>query len=219
MLKNGLHAIALNQRLARGAKLLRHDGLAQLQALPLPPYTAQRRDHSLELLGTLHTKIQQLDAAIATAALAHPDAPRLLTHPGVGPLTALATVLVLGPVTRCADARHVVSYVGLPPSLHASADKYRLGHITKQGSSLLRWVLGQAAPHAARFDADLKRTYFTLRQRRGRAKARVAVTRKLLVRLLLADIRKRGNLNRPAERHGQADALEGRRVASATRRR
>jgi transposase len=151
----------------------------------LPPYTAQRRDHSLELLETLHTKIQQLDAAIATAALAHPDAPRLLTHPGVGPLTALATVVVLGPVTRFADAKHVVSYVGLAPSLNASADKYRLGHITKQGSSLLRWVLGQAAPHAARLDVDLKRTYFTLRHRRGRAKARVAVTRKLLVRLFI----------------------------------
>jgi transposase len=109
MLKNGLHAIALNQRLARGSKLLRHAGRAQLQALSLPPYTAQRRDHSLELLETLHTKIQQLDAAIATAALAQPDAPRLLTQPGVGPLTALATVVVLGPVTRFADAKHVVS--------------------------------------------------------------------------------------------------------------
>ena len=200
MLKNGLHAIALNQRLVHGAKLLRHAGMAQLQALPLPPYTAQRRDHSLELLETLHTKIQPLDAAIATAAHAHPDAPRLLTHPGVGPLTALTTVVVLGPVTRFADAKHVVSYVGLAPSLHASADKYRLGHITKQGSSLLRWVLGQAAPNAARIDADLKRTYCTLRHRRGHAKAKVAVTRKLLVRLFImlrdqidyAEFRRRG---------------------------
>src|SRR5262245_31000874 len=200
MLKNGLHAIALNQRLVRGAKLLRQAGVAQLRALPLPPYTAQRRDHSLELLETLHTKIQQLDAAIATAARAHPDAPRLLTHPGVGPLTALTTVVVLGPVTRFADAKHVVSYVGLAPSLHASADKYRLGHITKQGSSLLRWVLGQAAPNAARIDADLKRTYCTLRHRRGHAKAKVAVTRKLLVRLFImlrdqidyAEFRRRG---------------------------
>src|SRR5262252_9504097 len=61
MLKNGLHAIALNQRLVRGSKLLRRAGVAQLQALPLPPYTAQRRDHSLELLEHLHTQIQQLD--------------------------------------------------------------------------------------------------------------------------------------------------------------
>jgi transposase len=88
----------------------------------------------------------------------------------------------------------------LAPSLHASADKYRLGHLTKQGSSLLRWVLGQAAPHAARLDVDLTRTYFTLRHRRGRAKARVAVTRKLLVRLFIlrrdhiddAEFRRRG---------------------------
>ena len=185
MLKNGLHAIALNQRLARGSRLLRRAGLAQLQALALPCYTAQRRDQSLELLGTLRTKIQQLDDAITAAAAAHPDAPRLLTHPGVGPLTALATIAVLGPVSRFHDSKHVVSYVGLAPALHASADKYRLGHITKQGSTLLRFVLGQAAAHAARADTDLKRIYFTLLHRRGRSKAKVAVARRLLVRLFI----------------------------------
>src|SRR5215813_13620511 len=50
-LKNGVQALALNQGLVRGSKLLRRVGLAQLQALPLPPYTAQRRDQSLDLLG------------------------------------------------------------------------------------------------------------------------------------------------------------------------
>ena len=185
MLKNGLHAIALNQRLARGSRLLRRAGIAQLQALALPCYAAQRRDQSLELLGTLHAKIQQLDDAITAAAAAHPDAPRLLTHPGVGPLTALATIAVLGPVSGFHDSKHVVSYVGLAPALHASADKYRLGHITKQGSTLLRFVLGQAASHAARADADLKRIYFTLLHRRGRSKAKVAVARRLLVRLFI----------------------------------
>jgi transposase len=185
MLKNGVQALALNQGLVRGAKLLRRAGLAQLQALPLPPYTAQRRDQSLDLLDTLRTHLEHLDDAIATAALAHPDAPRLLTHPGVGPLTALATVVVLGTISRFPDSKHVVSYVGLAPTLHASADKYRLGKITKQGSTLLRFVLGQAATHAARLDPDLKRTYCTLGQRRGRSKAKVAVARKLLVRLFI----------------------------------
>src|SRR6266478_7390712 len=149
MLKNGVHALALNQGLVRGSKLLRTAGRAQLQALSLPPYTAQRRDQSLDLLGTLRTHLDHLDDAIAAAALVHPDAPRLLTHPGVGPLTALATVVVLGAVSRFPDSKHVVSYVGLAPALHASADKYRLGKITKQGSALLRFVLGQAAAHAA----------------------------------------------------------------------
>ena len=166
-------------------KLLRTAGLAQLQALSLPPYTAQRRDQSLDLLGTLRTHLDHLDDAIAAAALVHPDAPRLLTHPGVGPLTALTTVVVLGAVSRFPDSKHVVSYIGLAPTLNASADKYRLGKITKQGSTLLRFVLGQAAAHAARLDPDLTRTYRTLAQRRGRSKAKVAVARKLLVRLFI----------------------------------
>ena len=185
MVKNGLHAIALNYRLTRGAKLLRQTGLAQLQALALPPYTTQRRDHSLQLLAALNVQIRELDDAITTAALAHPDAPRLIPHPGVGALTALATIVVLGPVARFPDSKHVVSYVGLAPALHASADKYHLGHITKQGSTLLRFALGQAAAHAARMDVDLKRAYFTIMHRRGRPKAKVAVARKLLVRLYI----------------------------------
>src|SRR5215831_17727151 len=80
--KNGLHAIALNHCLVRGSKLLRQAGVADLQALALPPHTAQRRDHSLQLLAGLNVQIQELDDAITTAALAHPDAPRLITHPG-----------------------------------------------------------------------------------------------------------------------------------------
>jgi transposase len=86
---------------------------------------------------------------------------------------------------RFPDSKHVASYVGLAPALNASADKYHLGHITKQGSTLLRFVLGQAASHAARMDVDLKRAYFTIMHRRGRPKAKVAVARKLLVRLFI----------------------------------
>jgi transposase len=185
MVKNGLHAIALNYRLARGSKLLRQAGLAQLQALALPPHTARRRDQSLELLTGLTTQIRELDDAITTAALAHPDAPRLITHPGVGALTALTTIVVLGPVSRFHDSKQVVSYVGLAPALHASGEKYHLGRITKQGSPLLRFALGQAATHAARMDPDLKRTYGSLLHRRGRPKAKVAIARKLLVRLFI----------------------------------
>jgi transposase len=185
MVKNGLHAIALNYRLTRGSTLLRQAGLAQLHALALPPHTAQRRDQSLELLAGLTTQIRALDDAIRTAALAHPDAPRLITHPGVGALTALATVGVLGPVARFHDSKHVVSYVGLAPAVNASAGTYHLGRITKQGSPLLRCVLGQAAAHAARMDPDLKRAYGALVHRRGRPKAKVAVARKLLVRLFI----------------------------------
>ena len=92
-------------------------------------------------------------------------------------LTALATLVVLGPVARFADAKHVVSYVGLAPSLNASADKYRLGHITKQGSSLLQWVLGQAAPHTARLDVELLVRLFIMLRDHGLSNVAVGSTR------------------------------------------
>jgi len=128
----------------------------------------------------------------------------LLTHPGVGPLTALTTILVLGPVARFPDAKHVVSYVGLAPAINASADQQHLGKITKQGNALLRWVLGQAASLATRADDDLRRRYFAVLHRRGRPKAKVAVARKLLVRLYVmlrdevdyAEFRRRGRAAR-----------------------
>jgi transposase len=200
MVKNGLHAIALNHRLALGPSLWTRRGLAQLQAVPLAPHATHRRAESLELLAWLTLRIEQLDARIAAAASADARAQLLLTHPGVGALTALTTVLVLGPVTRFPDSKHVVSYIGLAPAINASADKHRLGKITKQGNALLRWILGQAAPLAARADAELKRHYFTVLHRRGRPKAKVALARKLLVRLYImlrdgidyAEFRRRG---------------------------
>ena len=185
MVKNGLQAIALNQRLALRSALWTQRGLAQLKALVLLPHTTRRRDDSLELLAGLTTRIDQLDDHLAAIARVDRRAQLLLTHPGVGPLTALTTVLVLGPLARFADSKHVVSYVGLAPAVNASADTQRLGKITKQGNALLRWVLGQAAPLAARADDDLRRRDFSVMHRRGRPKAKVALARKLLVRLYL----------------------------------
>lgn len=183
MVKNGLQAIALNQRLALRSALWSQRGLAQLQALPLAMHTRRRRDDNLELLGWLTARIDRLDDQIAAIAEGDRHAQLLLTHPGVGPLTALTTVLVLGPIHRFPDSKHVVSYVGLAPAVNASADKQKLGKITKQGNALLRWVLGQAAPLAARADDDLRRRYFSVLHRRGRPKAKIALARKLLVRL------------------------------------
>jgi transposase len=203
MVKNGLQAIALTRRLALGSKLWSQCGRAQLVALALPPHTAPRREDSLDLLAWLEAHIAGLDARIAAAAAAHPGARLLLTHPGVGALTALTTVLILGPTARFPGSKHVVSYVGLAPAVSASADTCHLGQITKQGSARLRWVLGQAA----RADDDLHRVYRTLIHRRGRPKARVAVARQLLVRLFImvrdqidyAEFRRRGCLSPPRQ--------------------
>jgi transposase len=200
MIRNGVHAIAMNYRLTLGTSLFTRRGVTRLQALPLPTHTAHRRDESLELLTWLDGRIAVLERRIADVADADPDARRLLTHPGVGPLTAMTTLLVLGPVTRFPTSKHVVSYVGLAPTVASSAGKHHLGGITKQGNRLLRFVLGQAAHTALRADPELAQLYYRVLHRRGKPRAKVAVARALLIRLYImqrdqidyAEFRRRG---------------------------
>ena len=106
-----------------------------------------------------------------------------MTHPGVGALTALAFVLIIGTPERFQCGKQIGSYVGLIPSEGSSAGHQRLGHITKQGSSLLRFLLGEAAHAAARCDSDWRRRYMHLVLRRQRNIATVAMARRLAVRL------------------------------------
>jgi transposase len=106
-----------------------------------------------------------------------------MTHPGVGPVTSLAFVLIIGPVDRFAGSRKVVSYLGLNPQEHSSGGKQRLGSISKQGNPMMRSLLVEAGHTAARFDPQLRRVYQRLKFRRGASVAKVAVARKLAVRM------------------------------------
>ena len=108
-----------------------------------------------------------------------------MTHPGVGPLTALAFVLVIGTPERFPCGKQIASYVGLVPSEESSGDRRRLGHISKQGNSLLRFLLVEAAQATVRSDREWRRQFFHLAMRRGRKIAKVAMARKLAVRLVL----------------------------------
>jgi len=112
-----------------------------------------------------------------------PEVQRLLTHPGVGPITGLAYVLVLGTPDRFRCGKQVASYLGLIPCEDSSADRWRLGHISKQGNALLRYLLGQAAQSVARCDEQWRQQYAHLTMRRNHAIAKVAMARKLAVRL------------------------------------
>jgi len=106
-----------------------------------------------------------------------------MQQPGVGPVTALAFVLTIGPVSRFPNSKKVVSYLGLNPSEESSAGRQRLGAISKQGNSMMRYLLTEAAQTAARFDPEWRRDYQRLKFRRHSAVAKVAIARKLAVRL------------------------------------
>ena len=181
---NQLHAIALSEGLQRKRSLWRSKGRTELEALSLPPWAARRRDDLYELLDRLEPTIAELTAAVEQEAAARPEAVRLMTHPGVGAITALAFVLIIGDAERFPNGKKLSSYLGLVPAEESSGDRRRLGHISKQGNSLLRCLLGEAAQAAVRSDPEWRRQFVRLAMRRQRAIAKVAMARKLAVSLL-----------------------------------
>ena len=183
--KNQLQAMALSQGVQKKYQLWTKAGRAELEQLPLLPYAAERRKQLLQSLDGLEAEIRELDRRVADEARQRPEAVRLMTHPGVGPVTALAMVLTLGPADRFESAKQVGSYFGLIPSEDSSGGKQRLGRISKQGSSFLRFLLVEAGQTAARLDPQLKRFYRRLAARKNRSVAKVAVARKLATRLYL----------------------------------
>jgi transposase len=183
--KNQLQAMALSHGVQKKYKLWTQAGRAELEQLPLLPYAAERRKKLIEALDALEAEISELDRRVAEEARQRPEAVMLMTHPGVGPVTALAMVLTLGPAERFKSAKQVGSYFGLIPSEASSGGKQQLGKISKQGSSFLRFLLVEAGQTAARYDPQLKRFYKRLAMRKNRGVAKVAVARKLATRMYL----------------------------------
>jgi transposase len=180
---NQLHVVALNEGLRRKKALWRPAGRAQLASLVLAPWASRRRQDLLDLLDQLTPKIQELTRSLEQVVETRPIARRLQTHPGVGPLTALAFELVIGTPERFQCAKQIASYVGLVPSEESSGDRRRLGHISKQGNVLLRFLLVEAAQVTVRSQMQWRSQFFHLAMRRGRKIAKVAMARKLAVEL------------------------------------
>ncbi len=181
--KNQLQHLALNQGVQRKWKLWSRAGRKELEELPLEGWTARRREELLLLLDDLETRVGKLDQAAGEAAEKDAVARLLQTHPGVGPITALAYSLTLGEIERFVQSRQVVSYLGLNPAEHSSGGRQRLGSISKQGNPMLRSLLVEAGQSAARLVPELKRAYQRLKHRKHSAVAKVMVGRKLAVRL------------------------------------
>lgn len=217
-LQHTLQAIALNHALRKGSALWSRAGQTALQALPLPPYTSQRRSQLLSLYIQLQKRIQELDQEVEGQIQQRAQARRLLTHPGVGPVTALATEVFLGDPKRFATGNQVASYIGMIPSEHTSGKRQRLGKMSKQGNALLRYLWTEAAMHAVGKDPELKRFYRRKLIQKGMGKARIAAARKLGIRLWIMmrdqidyqEFCRRGKLRQSREAHaGMPDFNSG----------
>jgi transposase len=180
---NQLHALAMGEGVCRKKQLWTKKGRAELEGLRLGDWASYRRQELLRMLDELDGSLEKLDRAVEEQSQQNEAAVLLRTHPGVGPVTSLAFVLTLGPVERFARSKQVVSYLGLNPREHSSGGKQRLGAISKQGNPMMRSLLVEAGHSAARLDAELRKDYQRLKLRRGGGVAKVAIARKLAVRM------------------------------------
>ena len=208
---NQLQAVALNEGLRCKKRLWRERGRQQLESFRLAPWASRRRCDLLELLDRLNPTIAELSQAIEQEVENCPEAKRLMTHPGVGPLTALAFVLIIGKAERFQCGKQIASYLGLVPLEDSSGNRRRLGHITKQGNSLLRFLLVEAAQVTVRSLPEWRSKYFHLAMRRGRKIAKVAMARRLAIGLYwmwrkgwdYEQVKKFGShAGQPGNRHG-----------------
>ena len=162
---NQLQALAMNEGTRWKKRLWSEQGRSQLEKIRLAPWASRRRQDLLELLDRMNSTIAELTAAVEQEAKKRPEVLRLMMHPGVGPITALAFVMIIMTPERFHCGKQVGSYVGLIPCEDSSAGRQRLGHISKQGNALLRFLLVEAAQAAARYDPDWRRRYLYLAMR------------------------------------------------------
>jgi len=144
------------------------------------------RSQNLGLLSSLSERITELEVWLQIKAESNEVVQLLQTQRGVGYLTALVTVHTLGDVSRFKRVgKAVASFAGLDPLEKSSAGRVRFGSISKAGSPLLRYHLGQAAQIASRYDARLKGFYKRLAKKKPKGVAKTAASRKLLVKLAI----------------------------------
>ena len=182
----------------RSASYWTGPGRGWLAELDLPAASREIVTDCLAVIDGLAPLIDRIDGGLRQHAKAGPRVKTLATLPGVGQFTALMMLAEIGDITRFGSARKLASWAGLTPTVRGSDLKVRHGHISKQGSAWLRWVLNQAAQTAKR-SPQFAATYSSIAKRRGKKIATIAIARKLLTRAwhLLSDMQAAGPATPP----------------------
>jgi transposase len=180
---NGVHAVLRRHNLQQHCptkgiqsqkawRWLKELALAELERLEMDQYLARWQ--------LLAAQCEELERRIRDRAKACEEAVVIGSIPGAGAYTALGLASRVGPVERFARPRSLANYWGLTPRCRNSGEStQRLGSITKEGSAMARFLLGQLVMHVLRKDGGMRQWYQRIKKRRGSKIARVAVMRRL----------------------------------------
>jgi transposase len=188
LLKNRIHATLskyaiqideVSDVFGLGGRVLLKDRLKEL-----PPQTRQSVDVQLELLDHLEEEIRATEKQIQAVVAATPAMKLLMTMPGVGPILAVVLALEIGDVKRFPGPEHLASYAGTVPRIKSSGGKSFFGKVRPDVNRYLKWALVEAANivviNQGRWsNRHVVRLYGRIKERKGHAKAVVAVARHL----------------------------------------
>ena len=187
--QNRIHAVVADFGYDRSGSYLSGPGRGWLAGLELPAVSREIVTDALAVIDGLAPLTNRIDIELRQHAKTDPRVKTLTTLPGVGQFTALVMLAEIGDISRFGSARKLASWAGLTPTVRGSDLTVRHGHISKQGSAWLRWVMNQAAQTAKR-SPEFSATYTAIAKRRGKKIATIAISRKLLTRAwhLLAEL-------------------------------
>jgi transposase len=160
--------------------LFGRDGRAWLKEQTLRAPTHHAIGSYLHLLDALNQELRAVEQSLRERAQADNDVRGLMTIPGIGAFTALTLKSEIGDIRRFPDKRSLYNYAGLVPVNRESAGHRHSGGLTRAGSSLLRWVMSEAALVAARYSPAARAWFERLARRKHPHVARTALARKLL---------------------------------------
>jgi transposase len=150
-----------------------------LTTLELDETDRLEMDQLVEQWDLWERQIKQLEERIEKRFERNAAAQILATIIGVSCYMALAIASRIGDIRRFARGRSLANFFGLTPGSRSSVEKEQLGSITKQGSCMVRFMLGQLVVHVLRKDSKLRSWYRAIKKRRGANIARVAVMRRM----------------------------------------
>lgn len=177
--KNSIHAFLLQNNLKPPVEdLFTEDGLAWLATLEntrIPRY--------LRLIDAITDELDEIDGELATLANEYEETQLLKTIPGVGNFTALVLHAWIGDVNRFPTGESLAHYAGLTPTIDASGDTVKTGHVTREGPSILRYAMVQAAwVHVRRCpESGVSKAFHRIAAKKGSKVAIVACARRLLL--------------------------------------
>src|SRR5689334_8882534 len=181
LLRNRIHAVLADHGHGRPAGVWSGPGRQWLASLELPAASRKVAGDGLALIDAAEVRAGRPGWETRQRARSDPRVKVLTQLPGAGPFTALVILAEIGDITRFPTARKLASWAGLTPTVRGSDRVAHYGHISKQGSVWLRWVLCEAAQTAKR-SPQFAAGYQAIAARRGKKIATTAVARKLLTR-------------------------------------